>query len=64
MRPKLQSQNRVDINYEKNCWSGSLAYKGTLEKQYFIVSEPLAPKLTKWRPFKPQVLNRHSGLNF
>ena len=23
-----------------NCWSESLAYKGTLEKQYFIVSEP------------------------
>jgi hypothetical protein len=24
----------------KNFWSGSLAYKGTLEKQYFIDSEP------------------------
>ena len=24
----------------KNGWSGSLAYKSTLEKQYFIVSEP------------------------
>ena len=24
----------------KNGWSGSLAYKGTLKKQYFIVSEP------------------------
>ena len=24
----------------KNFWSGSLAYKSTLEKQYFIVSEP------------------------
>ena len=24
----------------KNFWSGSLAYKNTLEKQYFIVSEP------------------------
>jgi hypothetical protein len=23
-----------------NGWSGSLAYKSTLEKQYFIVSEP------------------------
>ena len=26
--------------WRKNCWSGSLAYKSTLEKQYFIVSEP------------------------
>ena len=25
----------------KNSWSGSLAYKSTLEKQYFIVSEPI-----------------------
>ena len=25
---------------EKNGWSGRLAYKSTLEKQYFIVSEP------------------------
>ena len=24
----------------KKFWSGSLAYKNTLEKQYFIVSEP------------------------
>ena len=24
----------------KNFWSGSLAYKSTLEKQYFIVYEP------------------------
>ena len=39
MGAKLQSQNQVDVNYEKNCWSGSLAYKSTLEKQYFIVSE-------------------------
>ena len=40
MGAERQSQNRVDVNYKKNCWSGSLAYKGTLEKQYFIVSEP------------------------
>jgi hypothetical protein len=25
---------------QKNLWSGSLAYKDTLEKQYFIDSEP------------------------
>ena len=25
---------------QKNFWSGGLAYKNTLEKQYFIVSEP------------------------
>ena len=36
----MQSQICVDVNYEKNFWSGSLAYKSTLEKQYFIVSEP------------------------
>ena len=40
VRPKQQSQNQVDVDYKKNCWSGSLAYKSTLEKQYFIVSEP------------------------
>ena len=41
MRAELQSQNRVDICLIwKNCWSGSLAYKSTLKKQYFIVSEP------------------------
>ena len=40
MGAKLQSQNCIDINYKKNGWSGSLAYKSTLEKQYFIVSEP------------------------
>ena len=40
MRPKLQSQNRVDVCYGKNFWSGSLAYKSTMEKEYFIVSEP------------------------
>ena len=40
MGAELQSQNRVDVNYRKNFLSGSLAYKGTLEKQYFIVSEP------------------------
>ena len=39
MGPELQNQNRVDVNYKKK-WSGSLAYKGTLEKQYFIDSEP------------------------
>ena len=38
--PELQSQNHVDLYYKKNFWSGSLAYKSTLEKQYFIVSEP------------------------
>ena len=25
---------------KKNFWSGTLAYKSTLEKQHFIVSEP------------------------
>jgi hypothetical protein len=41
MGPELQSQNCIDVPMlRKNCWSGSLAYKDTLEKQYFIVSEP------------------------
>ena len=38
--PELQSQNRVDVKLQKNFWSRSLAYKSTLEKQFFIVSEP------------------------
>ena len=40
MGPELQSHKRFDVCYGKNFWSGSLAYKSTLEKQYFIVSEP------------------------
>ena len=32
-------ENTLPIK-EKNFWSGTLAYKSTLEKQYFIVSEP------------------------
>ena len=61
--PKMQSQNRIDVNYEKNFWSGSLAYKTTLEKQCFIDSEPkgevinLKIDLTNWRPFKLQNSN-------
>ena len=39
MGPELQSQNRIDVNYKKNFWSGSLAYKTTLENQYYIDSE-------------------------
>jgi hypothetical protein len=30
----------------KNFWSGSLAYKGTLEEQYFIDSEPKGEVIT------------------
>ena len=52
---------------QKNFWSESLAYKSTLEKQYFIVSEPkgevLALKLTNWQPFILQNANGRSGLN-
>ena len=40
MGAELQSQNHVDLNYKKNFQCGSLAYKTTLEEQYFIVSEP------------------------
>ncbi len=41
MGAELQSQNRVDVlMLWKNFWSKSLAYKSTLEKQYFIDSEP------------------------
>ena len=55
MRPELQSQNRVDV---------ALAYKTTLEEQYFIDSEPKAPKLTDWWPFKLQNSNGRGRLNF
>ena len=41
MGPDLQSQNRVDIIYEKTFSLGAyIAYKTTLEEQYFIDSEP------------------------
>ena len=36
---ELQSQNCVDVCYEKTFGVGSLAYKSTFEKQHFIVSE-------------------------
>ena len=36
MGAELQSQNRVDVCYRKTFGP----YKSTLEKQYFIVSEP------------------------
>ena len=38
--PELQSQNRVDIIYEKTFSLGAQLKKTTLEEQYFIDSEP------------------------
>ena len=40
MRPELQSQNRVDVCYGKMVGLRAWIIKNTLEKQYFIVSEP------------------------
>ena len=38
MGAEMQSQNHVDVNYEKTVGLGAWLTK--LEKQYFIVSEP------------------------
>ena len=59
MRPKLQSQNRVDINYEKTvglrAWLAKALWKSNISLCLSQKEKSLAPKLTEWRPFKPQI---------
>ena len=68
MGAKLQSQNCVDVNYEKTvglgAWLTKALWKSNISLCLSQKEKSLAPKLTEWRPFKPQVLNGHCGLNF
>ena len=66
--PELQSQNRVDVCYGKMvglvAWLTKSLWKSNISLCLSQKEKSLAPKLTKWRPFKPQVLNECGVLNF
>ena len=68
MRPELQSQNRVDVCYGKTvglgAWLTKALWKSNISLCLSQKEKSLAPKLTEWRPFKPQILNGRGGLNF
>ena len=68
MRPELQSQNCVDVNYEKTvglgAWLTKTLWKSNISLYLSQNEKSLALKLTEWRPFKPQILNGPGGLNF
>ena len=59
MRPELQSQNRVDGCYGKTvglgAWLTKALWKSNISLCLSQKEKSLTPKLTKWRPFKPQV---------
>ena len=61
MRPELQSQNRVDGCYGKTvglgAWLTKALWKSNISLCLSQKEKSLAPKLTKWRPFKPQILD-------
>ena len=56
MRPELQSQNRVDVNYEKTvglgAWLTKALWKSNISLCLSQKEKSLAPKLTEWWPFK------------
>ena len=59
MGAKLQSQNRVDVNSEKTvglgAWLTKALWKSNISLCLSQKEKSLAPKLTEWRPFKPQI---------
>ena len=68
MRAELQSQNRGDIWYGKTvgigAWLKKALWKSNISLCLSQKEKSLTPKLTKWRPFKPQILDGHGRLNF
>jgi hypothetical protein len=58
MGPKLQSQNRIDVNYKKTFSLGAylikLLWKSNISLTLSQKEKSLAPKLTNWWPFKLQ----------
>ena len=61
VRPKLQSQNRVDVDYKKTVGLGAWLTKALLKSNISLClsqkEKSLAPKLTDWQPFKLQNSN-------
>ena len=68
MGAELQSQNRVDVCYGKTvglgAWLTKALWKSNISLCLSQKEKSLAPKLTEWWPFKPQVLNGRGRLNF
>ena len=68
VRPKLQGQNHVDGCYGKTFGLGAYLTKALRKSNISLClsqkKKSLAPKLTEWRPFKPQILDGRGGLNF
>ena len=66
--PEPQSQNHVDVNYEKTFGLGAQLTKALWKSNISLClsqkEKSLAPKLTEWRPFKRQNSNGRGGLNF
>ena len=68
VRPKLQSQNCVDVDYEKTVGLGAWLTKALLKSNISLClsqkEKSLAPKLTAWRPFILQNSNGRGRFNF
>ena len=66
--PVLQSQNRVDVNYEKTfslgAWLTKALWKSNISLCLSQKEKSLAPKLTQWRPFKVQNSEGRGRRNF
>ena len=67
MEVSIDGERRVDVDYKKTVGLGAWLTK-TLSKSNISLclsqkEKSLAPKLSEWRPFKPQVLNGRGGLN-
>ena len=56
VRPKLLSQNCVDVDYEKTVGLGAWLIKVLLKSNISLClsqkEKSLAPKLTDWQPYK------------
>ena len=68
MEAKLQSQNHIDVNYEKTvglgAWLTKALWKSNISLCLSQKEKSLAPKLTEWQPFKCQNSNGRGRLNF
>ena len=66
--PKLQSQNRVDINRKKTVGLGACLKKALWKSNISLClsqkENSLAQKLTQWRPFKVQNSDGRGRRNF
>ena len=65
---ELQSQNWVDVCYEKTvglgAWLTKALWKSNISLCLSQKEKSLAPKLTELRPFKSQILNGRGRLKF